>query len=84
MQGAQLNFLAMARYTVFHKRIKLKTRQAKTACSRRKRHIRVEAKLSTLDTKKKKKKTGCFASKYIWVGDDSVVFWNLVTQKDRS
>ena len=56
MQGAQLNFLAMARYTVFHKRIKLKTRQAKTACSRRKRHIRVEAKLSTLDTKKKKKK----------------------------
>lgn len=60
MQGAQLDFLAMATYTVFHKRIKLKTRQAKTARSRRKRHIREEAKLSTLDKKRNKGKPDVF------------------------
>lgn len=60
MQGAQLDFLAMAKDTVFHKRIKLKTRQAKTARSRRKRHIREEAKLSTLDKKRNKRKPDVF------------------------
>lgn len=60
MQGAQLDFLAMAKYTVFHKCIKLKTRQAKTARSRRKRHIREEAKLSTPDKKRNKGKPDVF------------------------